>query len=158
MKHFKLMGLLITSFICSVSCAQVNIAKAHSVEGVKTIKLCQDNIQSQTGEAISEKIDRAYIDVFFGGMIVAFTEGEVGTFGKRDRYYRQHWVCAVSDDAIVRVGAPLSDPLIDKPEPMEFEKYDDSVIEQLYMRENGRFAYCCEQRLDENNFQKHDSN
>tara|TARA_Y100001970_G_C14219155_1_gene851560 strand:- start:1046 stop:1522 length:477 start_codon:yes stop_codon:yes gene_type:complete len=158
MKFFKLMGLFIISFICLVSCALVNIAKAHSVEGVDAIKLCQVYIQSQTGEAISERIDRAYVDVFSGGMIVAFTEGEVGTFGKRENHYRQYWACAVSENTIVRVSAPSHDPLIDKPELMGFEKYDGSVIEQLYRRENDQFVYCCEQKLDENNFEKHNYN
>ena len=56
------------------------------------------------------------------------------------------------------MSAPSHDPLIDKPELMGFEKYDGSVIEQLYRRENDQFVYCCEQKLDENNFEKHNYN
>lgn len=56
---------------------------------------------------------------------MAFTEGAVGTFGMRDKGYKQHWACGFLRN------------------------------ELLFYKEKGEFKYCCEQLFSPDNIKKH---
>ena len=139
----------IFSLLCTFSCTQSSSTKKDSLSEIESVFKCQEFIESHTGKSLSGEIDRVYIDKFPDGLIVAFTEGEVGTFGKRDEHYRQHWACGISDGIILKVSSPLKEPILDLQEPLFFEKYDGGVIEKLYFRKNGELKFCCEQPLRE---------
>jgi hypothetical protein len=139
----------IFSILCTFSCTQTSLIKKDSLVDLAAIAKCQGFIESHIGKILSGEIDRVYIDKFPDGLIVAFTEGEVGTFGKRDEHYRQHWACGISDGIVLKASSPFEEPILDSKEPLLFEKYDVNVIEKLYLKENGEYKFCCKQTLKE---------
>ncbi|MCY4362923.1 MAG: hypothetical protein OXE42_12190 [Gammaproteobacteria bacterium] len=144
---------------CSQAVPGGEAEDALSIRGYEELTLCVTEYKRLTGEPIADEIDRAYIDVFKNLDVVAFTEGAVGTFGKRSPTYRSHVVCAVKQGEVVDLTAPLMQLWVDKSgddiSEANKEYQEGTVIELLYLRDGDRFEFCCSQPFDEKNIDKH---
>lgn len=136
---------------CSVANKEIN---AHKINAKEVIDICIDRITQLTGKESLEDADHIYVDIFPKGYMVAFTKGEVGTFSKRSKNYRQILACGVSENQIVFLGSPLKDALIDRMRNYPFDDYDEDVMELLFKLKNGTFEFCCSQKFDEKNIKK----
>lgn len=149
-----------TPFILIVSILFVNLLNAcvatYSHSNLKYINRCQRIIEEKTKEPLGQDIDHAYVYIFTHGVMVAFTHGKVGTFGKWDKFYKQSWICAVKDKKVINISKAFDKPILET-EPVTFEKYDSSVIEQLYKRNSNGFFFYKEQQFDKNNIQKNNA-
>lgn len=130
-----------------------------SRRGYEQITLCETEYTRLTGEPIADEIDRVYIDVFKHLDILAFTEGAVGTFGKRSPTYASRLVCTVQNSKVVDLAVPMRRILIDKAgddiSEAEKEYHEGTVIELLYVRDGNGFQFCCSQPFDVTNIDKH---
>jgi hypothetical protein len=152
MKFKYLIGVLVTiSF--QISCASETREQSLIKLGSKSIQQCRDFIEDKTEQAFLQEINLAYFYVFNKGTIVAFTEGAVGTFGKRDKNYKQHWACGFYKGEIVHASSPLKEPILDLPIGENFEVYDSSVQELLFKKIGNGFDYCCQQPFDPKNIE-----
>lgn len=139
-----------------VSSCSLNTALANnSIAGMRYVNECKNFIESRTSEAISQNIDTAYVEIFKKGGVVAFTEGAVGTFGVRDKGYKQHWACGFLRNELVYVTAPMQEPIWDLKSEERFENYEFDVKELLFIKEKDEFKYCCEQLFSPDNIKKH---
>ncbi|CAM3718770.1 hypothetical protein [Rheinheimera salexigens] len=143
-------------FLFLVSSCSLNATSANSsIVGMRYVNECKNFIESRTSETISQNIDTAYVEIFKKGSVVAFTEGSVGTFGERDKGYKQHWACGFLRNELVYVTAPMQEPIWDLKLEEIFENYELDVKELLFNKEKGEFKYCCEQLFSPDNIKKH---
>lgn len=144
---------------CSLAVTGGRTEDALSRRGYDEIALCVAEYTRLAGAPIPDGIDRVYIDVFKNIDMLAFTEGAVGTFGKRSATYRSHLVCTVKQGEVLKLSAPFRLPWVDKAGDDISEAYKEyhegTVVELLYLRVDDRFEFCCSQPFDEKNIDKH---
>jgi len=155
MRH-KFLVFSLTIFLTSC-CTHT---KSHFVEHLsyKAIKQCEKEVEIQTGHKLSTEINNAYVESFDTGIVVAFTKGSVGSFGKRSDNYQQYWACGIFNKKVVYLGSSLKVPIIDIPNKTKFIDYRKDVKEFLFRRVNGDFEFCCKQKLDEKNMERNNPN
>jgi len=150
--HF--LNLLLIAF-CS-SCANLDVVDSDAIlEAESVIASCISKLEHLTKHSSMEQVDRIYVYVFEGGYLLSFSNGAIGTFGKRSLTLKTIWACGVSDNKVVFLGAFFRDPLIDDMDRYDFENYDEDVTEILFKRVGDEFEYCCSQKFDEKNIDKH---
>jgi hypothetical protein len=160
MNKTKVAGAFLLLSVFVGACAKIYPQSEVVALGKSAILQCEKFIQDQVGLDLAVNIDRAYVDVFEKGLVVALTEGAVGTFEKRDSYYRQHWACAFSMGKLVKVSAPLEEPLLHTLGYEKFEKfenYDNNTKELLFKRSDKEYTFYREQVFNSNNIEKHNS-
>ncbi len=145
--------LLFPVVILCCSCAVSDIGKS-KIDSEGVIGLCSQKIEQLTGKPLSDDIDNIYVNIFNRGYAVSFMHGALGTFEKIGPDSRTVWACAVVQNKVIHLSAPLKDALIDEPGSDSFEDYSENVIEVLFKRDNGSFKYCCSQPFDEKNIEK----
>lgn len=125
------------------------------------LSYCLEEISKRTGAPLSPKADQAYLQYDKKGYFVAFTHGALGTFGKRSLDYSLVMGCAVVTEPkmkLVYLGQPMKDTLVEEPEMNQLETNPEGSTEILFIREDGKFKYCCSQPFDEKNIEKHNPN
>lgn len=148
--------IMVNVFLFLVSSCSLNASAANnSIAGARYVKECKNFIESKTSETLSQNIDTGYVEIFKKGVVVSFTEGAVGTFGKRDKGYKLDWVCGFLKNELVYVTAYRQDPILDLNSIASFENYELDVEELLFHKEKGEFKYCCEQPFSIDNIEKH---
>ncbi len=119
------------------------------------VSMCKEKIENETASVLSNGVDRVYVDSFKNGYSVSFSDGAVGTFGKRSEDVRSVWVCGVSQNKVVYLSELDALPVIDQLENYPYENYDEDVKEYLYLRRDEYFEFCCSQNFNVNNIKKH---
>jgi len=153
MRNHFLTLLLIT--FCS-SCTSLDVADTDAILGAESaIASCINKLEYLAKRPSLEQVDHIYVDVFAGGYTLSFSNGAIGTFGKRSLALKIIWACGVSNNKVVFLGTFLKDPLIDDMDRYDFENYDEEVTEILFKRVGNEFEYCCSQKFDEKNIDKH---
>lgn len=140
--------------ITCTACSSVGFSSSIFLPAQGAMALCIDEIEGLTKKELSADIDHVYIDVFLGGYTLSFSDGAIGSFGKRSHRTRTVWACAVTQNKVVYLGAPLRDALIDMMDSYSFENYEEDVEELLFKRGDNGFEYCCSQAFDEKNIEK----
>lgn len=146
-------------FYCSQAAPVGEAEDALSIRGHEELTLCMTEYTRLTGGPIADEIDRVYIHVFNDLDGILFTEGAVGTFGKRSPTYASWLGCTVKNGEMVHLELTMRTTLFKTLDYNIFEGYEEyhegTVIELLYLRVNGRFEFCCSQPFDVNNIDKH---
>ncbi|MBL4827097.1 MAG: hypothetical protein JKY66_05185 [Spongiibacteraceae bacterium] len=149
--------LIILVLFSTVSCTSV-ISSSLQESGLEVIQHCISETEKYTNQAFSPQVDRAYVHVLKDGYWVIFMHGRLGTFGKIGANSKTIWSCAVLDNSdslnIVFLGAPLTNDLVNKPSEIPNEN-EENITELLFNRVGDRFEYCCSQKFDEKNIDKH---
>ncbi len=154
MTHILLRVLIAPIVLAVTSCASETRSQS-LVDATAAMNLCAAEAGHFLGHDEIRDADRAYVEMFKNGYTVSFSRGEVGTFGKRASNYKQIFACGLSGNDIVFLGVPFKDPFIDKPASNNIQNYKENVVELLFRRADGGFAYCCSQVFHENNLYKH---
>lgn len=148
------LGVITLLFLSVTACSSLS-GKSNSINmSQEALLICINKIEDLGGGKLSEEVDNIYVDVFSKGYTLSFSSGAIGSFGKRSPDSKTVWACAVTENRVVYLGAPLKDALIDEPGSDSLEDYSENVIEVRFKRDNGSFKYCCSQPFDEKNIEK----
>ena len=148
-----ILGNLIVLLLTSCTNSDRSNTPSSNVDFV--VSMCEDKMVNESESVLSDGVDRVYVDAFKSGYSVSFSDGAVGTFGKRSEDVRSVWMCGVSQNKVVYLSELDSLPVIDQLEKYPYENYDEDVKEYLHLRKDESFEFCCSQDFNVNNIKKH---
>ena len=153
-------------FFCSFACGERSTAETEFVGTVdRAVALCVSEYVRLSGKEFFGEADNSYVYVPSDRLLlsVIFTQGQLGTFGKRSVRYGLYLSCNVDISDGLRIYALVprrSDVVLELPEAAdmpvrEFHEGEGGVWELHYRRRDDRFVFDASQPFDERNYDTH---